>query len=114
MHNAVPTIHWLALFQELPLIRSHPIRFFLDTVGVSSPPLSQEDKARISSRIDRFGKEGMSEGNMNIRKKLSMDELVKSVVNYLCVCKWRDGRLWEVKEGRGREEREVNLGYRER
>lgn len=43
--------------------------------------ISQEDKAKISNRIDRFGKQGMSEGNMKVRKKLSMDELLKSVVS---------------------------------
>lgn len=54
-------------------------RFYID--NQPSAPISQEDKAKISSRIDRFGKQGMSEGNMNTRKKLSMDELVKSVVS---------------------------------
>lgn len=39
------------------------------------------DKAKINSRINRFGKQGMSEGNMHVRKKLSIAELVKSVVS---------------------------------
>lgn len=54
-------------------------RFYID--NQPSAPLSQEDKARISNRIDRFGKQGKSEGNASTRKKLSMDELVKSVVS---------------------------------
>ena len=56
-----------------------PSRFYID--NQPSAPLTQEDKARMSNRIDRFGKQGTSEGNMNARKKLSIDELVKSVVS---------------------------------
>lgn len=64
-------------------------RFFIDTqpspgmgrgssAGMSMP-VSQEDKAKINQRIDRFGKQGTSEGKS--RKKLSIDEMVKSVVS---------------------------------
>ena len=35
------------------------------------------DKAKISQRIDRFGKQGGAEN----RKKLSIDDLLKSVVS---------------------------------
>lgn len=58
-------------------------RFFIDTrpePGMSVA-VTQQDKAKISQRINRFGKQGASEGNMNYRKKLSVDELVKSVVS---------------------------------
>lgn len=58
-------------------------RFFIDTrpePGMSVA-VTQQDKAKISQRINRFGKQGTSEGNMNYRKKLSVDELVKSVVS---------------------------------
>ena len=49
--------------------------------------VTQEDKAKINQRINRFGKQGGFESNK--KKKLSIDTLVKSVVrNYgiLCVC----------------------------
>ena len=58
-------------------------KFFFDTVGEgviagTGKPVSQEDKAKISQRINRFGKQGGFDAN---RKKLSIDDLVKSVVS---------------------------------
>ena len=60
-------------------------KFFIDNVGGSgvggmAKPVTQEDKAKISQRINRFGKQGVPEGN---RKKLSINDLVKSVVSVL-------------------------------
>lgn len=57
-----------------------PLRFFFDTqpgpgVGVAAPL----DKAKLSQRIDRFGKQGMAEA----KKKLSIDDLLKSVVSLI-------------------------------
>ena len=64
----------------------HPCsKFFIDntgegSVGGTSPkPVSQEDKARINQRINRFGKQVGNDGN---KKKLSIDDMVKSVVSF--------------------------------
>lgn len=38
---------------------------------------SAEDKKRLNERVQRFGKQGSAEGNKNIKKKISIDELLK-------------------------------------
>lgn len=89
----LPTLSLPFPSSSLPLPLLFPLsfvsRFFIDTqpspgmgrgssAGMSMP-VSQEDKAKINQRIDRFGKQGTSEGKS--RKKLSIDEMVKSVVS---------------------------------
>ncbi len=51
------------------------------SLGAVGGAVTQEDKAKIDLRINRFGKQGFNnEGNKNTRKKISIDDLVKSVV----------------------------------
>ena len=46
---------------------------------------SAEDKKRLSERAQRFGKQGTAEGNMSVKKKMSIDELLKrTLVSTVC------------------------------
>jgi len=47
---------------------------------------TENDKAKISLRIDRFGKQGGSEGNKNVKKKISIDDMLKTVSFSLVLC----------------------------
>ena len=40
---------------------------------------TENDKAKISHRIDRFGKQGGMDGNKNTKKKISIDDMLKTV-----------------------------------
>ena len=54
-------------------------RFFLDRAGEE---LSAEDKARRNKRAQRF-KSGF-EGNRKFKQKVSINEMIKTVVSHLC------------------------------
>ena len=53
-------------------------RFFIDNKPAFT--LTPEDKQKMSLRTQRFGKRG-SDGNKNISKKLSINDLLKSAVS---------------------------------
>lgn len=55
-------------------------RFFIDNQPAFE--FSAEEKQKMSLRTQRFGRQG-AEGNRNVNKKLSIDELLKSVVSEL-------------------------------
>ena len=47
-------------------------------LGVDMEP-TEDDKAKIYQRINRFGKQGAQEGNK--KKKISIDDMLKTVVS---------------------------------
>lgn len=59
-------------------------RFFIDNQpGPGAETFmepSADTKSKISQRINRFGRQGLAEGNKNVRKKISIDDLVKTLV----------------------------------
>ena len=52
------------------------ITLYFRGTPIEDPPSAQE-RQRFSERAQRFGKQGAAEGNKNIKKKISMDELLK-------------------------------------
>ena len=48
------------------------------------------NRVKISQRINRFGRQELTEGNKNVRKKISIDELVKTLVSKFLqnISKW--------------------------
>ncbi len=71
-------------------------RFFIDNqpdTEVGSIEPTAADKARISQRINRFGRQGASEGNKHAKKKVSIDDMLKTVVSGLLMCLWLGGLI---------------------
>lgn len=57
---------------------------YRNMLSVAEEP-SAEDKRRLSERAQRFGKQGAAEGNMSIKKKMSIDELLRrTLVSAVC------------------------------
>ena len=55
-------------------------RFFIDNQPAFE--FTAEEKQKMSLRTQRFGRQG-ADGNRNINKKVSIDELLKTVVSKL-------------------------------
>ncbi len=58
-------------------LRVHIFAILYSRGTPSEDPPSAQDRQRFSERAQRFGRQGAAEGNKNIKKKISIDELLK-------------------------------------